>query len=59
MEFWTLVAAALEQPQWVSRWKLNRRLRNLVQAIHPATTATIVRDTVFCQSIQRRYPRFP
>ena len=39
------------QPQWVSRSKLNLRLRNFARRKTPAVTATMTSDAILCQSI--------
>jgi len=40
----------LEQPQWVSRWKLNLRRRSLLHPSPTAAIATIASETACCQS---------
>lgn len=52
--FWPCSPAAA-QPQWVSRSKLNFRRRHLAHTNAPAVPATMARDAVCCQDMQRRY----
>ena len=45
----------LEQPQWVSRWKLNFLRRNLLNKKTAAVTPTILSAIISCQSMRKRY----
>ena len=45
----------LEQPQWVSRWKLNFFRRNLLPKKIAAVTATMLKAVISCQSMRKRY----
>ena len=45
----------LEQPQWVSRWKLNFLRRNLLNKKIAAVTPTMLNAIISCQSMSKRY----